>query len=200
MGIRNGKSVLLTRRSVLQAALVANTVLVARPWPAYASTSQGPVAETIYGKVRGSRVGEIHIFKGIPYGASTAGGNRFRPPQKPQAWRGVRDALHFGHVAPQDPYESSCDPQMRRLQERSVPDELPPQGEDCPRAQCLDTSPCRRRQATCHGDVSWRRVRRGQGQLTRNGWDPPCAPAQCGGCLVQPSTRRVWPALPGRQR
>ena len=48
-------------------------------------------AETASGKVRGMEVDGIKIFKGIPYGASTAGKNRFMPPV-PQAWTGVRDA------------------------------------------------------------------------------------------------------------
>ena len=34
----------------------------------------------------------IHTFKGVPYGASTAGHNRFRSPQPPPAWSGVREA------------------------------------------------------------------------------------------------------------
>ena len=43
----------------------------------------------------------INIFKGVPYGASTAGKNRFMPPAKPAPWSGVRDALHYGASAPQ---------------------------------------------------------------------------------------------------
>jgi len=60
------------------------------------------VAETSAGKVRGSVLEDIKIFKGIPYGANTAGKNRFMPPAKPAAWTGVRDALAYGPTAPQD--------------------------------------------------------------------------------------------------
>src|ERR1035438_508157 len=58
-------------------------------------------AETTFGTVRGIDNNGIKTFKGIPYGASTAGANRFMPPADPQKWTGVRDALEYGHSAPQ---------------------------------------------------------------------------------------------------
>jgi para-nitrobenzyl esterase len=68
-------------------------------WPALA---QGDVvAETTYGRVRGTETSGIKIFKGIPYGASTTGKNRFMPPASPAKWTGVRDALAYGSSAPQ---------------------------------------------------------------------------------------------------
>jgi para-nitrobenzyl esterase len=59
------------------------------------------IAETTYGKVRGTESQGIKVFKGIPYGASTAGRNRFMPAVSPASWSGVRDALEYGPTAPQ---------------------------------------------------------------------------------------------------
>ncbi len=59
------------------------------------------VANTEHGKVRGFILRSIHTFLGIPYGADTAGKNRFMPPQKPTAWNDVRPAVWWGNTAPQ---------------------------------------------------------------------------------------------------
>ena len=59
------------------------------------------LADTATGKVRGVVVDGVRVFKGIPYGASTAGKNRFMPPVKPAPWSGIRDAFAFGPTAPQ---------------------------------------------------------------------------------------------------
>src|SRR5688572_32649059 len=69
-------------------------------WPAFAQ-GDSVVADTTYGRVRGTEVSGIKIFKGIPYGATTTGKNRFMPPVAPAKWSGVRDAISYGPSAPQ---------------------------------------------------------------------------------------------------
>lgn len=89
----------LTRRSVLEAAVLGTFgVLVACPSFTADAT---PVVETTTGKLRGAQTDGVRIFKGIPYGSPPTGAARFKPPQPASKWTGVRDALHYGHAAPQ---------------------------------------------------------------------------------------------------
>jgi para-nitrobenzyl esterase len=59
------------------------------------------VTETQYGKVRGFIHKDIYNFLGMPYGANTAGKNRFMPPQKPDPWKDVYPAVYWPNSAPQ---------------------------------------------------------------------------------------------------
>src|ERR1041384_282968 len=68
-----------------------------------AATSLFHVVETTSGKVQGILNAGITEFKGIPYGASTGGKNRFMPPKKPAAWTGVRECFGHGQACPQTP-------------------------------------------------------------------------------------------------
>ncbi len=66
------------------------------------------VINTADGPIQGLLDGDILSFKGIPYGADTGGGNRFRPPQPVHAWNDVLKATAFGPDAPQsDPAASA---------------------------------------------------------------------------------------------
>jgi para-nitrobenzyl esterase len=65
--------------------------------------SSGVVVETAYGRVRGIVEGNVHVFKGVPYGDSTGGSGRFMPPAKPKPWAGIVDATEFGPKSPQLP-------------------------------------------------------------------------------------------------
>ena len=87
-----------------------------------------PIVETSAGKLRGTDEAGILAFRGIPYGASTAGRNRFLPPQPTQPWAGVRDALHYQGHAPQALEGVSRRPEMADFS--GAPDTTP-EGEDC---------------------------------------------------------------------
>ena len=57
--------------------------------------------ETTYGRIRGEESNGIHSFRGIRYAAAPKGALRFQPPQPPQPWAGVREAVKAGPAAPQ---------------------------------------------------------------------------------------------------
>jgi carboxylesterase type B len=55
-----------------------------------------PPIMTSHGAVAGTVDGDIAVFRGIPFAASTAGAERWRAPHAPAAWTGVRQAVAFG--------------------------------------------------------------------------------------------------------
>lgn len=98
----------LRRRDFLgrTAGVAAGVVLLdgAATQPSSAAESLGsrPV-RTESGLVAGvpGAASGVTVFKGIPYAASTAGKNRWRPPQPAPSWTGVREADTFGDSPPQ---------------------------------------------------------------------------------------------------
>ena len=69
--------------------------------PGNVSTPPTAVAKTQYGKVRGFVDGGVLTFKGVPYGATTAGENRWLPAKSPAPWRDEYPALAYGANCPQ---------------------------------------------------------------------------------------------------
>lgn len=90
----------LSRRHLLQTG-VAGAGLAAMPGLALAA--DGATVDTTYGPLKGGMENGVHFFRGIPYGASTAGAGRFMAPRKPARWSGVRDATVYGQRSPQVP-------------------------------------------------------------------------------------------------
>ena len=53
------------------------------------------------GTLEGELKGSCMIFRGVPYAKAPVGDLRFKAPQAPEAWNGVRKALEFGPICPQ---------------------------------------------------------------------------------------------------
>jgi para-nitrobenzyl esterase len=85
------------------------------------------VVDTESGKVSGVTSDGVHIFKGIPYGASTTGANRFMPPRKPEPWTGVRECSAYAGRSPQ----AAAAAQRPELATVWGPIDTLPVGEDC---------------------------------------------------------------------
>ena len=64
------------------------------------ASDEATLVEISAGKIRGFKRNGVYNFKGVPYGASTSGANRFMPPMKPEPWSGIRNALRYGRVCP----------------------------------------------------------------------------------------------------
>ena len=72
----------LNRRKFLS-NLTLTTAALAIPgfgYSRFSRTDDYVVADTSHGKVRGSRVEGVNIFKGIPYAGKISGDRRFRRP------------------------------------------------------------------------------------------------------------------------
>src|SRR5262245_66332676 len=57
------------------------------------------VVETTTGKVQGIANAGIKQFKGITYGATTGGKNRFMTPKPPAAWTGGHECMGTGDIS-----------------------------------------------------------------------------------------------------
>lgn len=66
-----------------------------------------PVADTVYGKVKGAHSGGVNVWRGIPFAAPPVGELRFRAPRPPNPWHTIRESVAFGPAAHQPPSSSS---------------------------------------------------------------------------------------------
>ncbi len=72
--------------------------------PATATGADGqgaPVAHFPAGDARGMRVGDLCVFRGLPYALPPVGERRWRPPAPMLRWAGLRDALRPGAACSQ---------------------------------------------------------------------------------------------------
>ncbi|MEE2033927.1 carboxylesterase/lipase family protein [Rhodococcus chondri] len=65
------------------------------------------------GAVRGTRLGDLVAWRGIPYAAPPVGPGRLRAPQPVEPWEGERDATRFGNAACQHPRGLTIGPGKR---------------------------------------------------------------------------------------
>jgi para-nitrobenzyl esterase len=99
--LKKYSSAAITRRSFLRGSIALGGASVAwsgidawcQPTPASSSYVE---VETMYGRLRGAQGNGLLTFKGIPYGGSVSGANRFKAAPALQPWTGVREALEFG--------------------------------------------------------------------------------------------------------
>lgn len=78
--------------------------------------------QTRYGALKGTAQNSVHTWKGVPFAQPPTGEFRFKEPQAPKAWSGVRNAAEFGPVCPQP---------SDLLSMSFAGAEMPVQSEDC---------------------------------------------------------------------
>jgi para-nitrobenzyl esterase len=82
----------MSRRHLSSLTILAAATCIA---PAAQSASPAPV-RVATGQLQGVVADGVVSFKGIPFAAPPVGELRWRPPQPPAAWTGVRQAAEFG--------------------------------------------------------------------------------------------------------
>jgi para-nitrobenzyl esterase len=89
--------------SLTLTAAGATAAETGRATAAASGSGPAPVVTTTDGAVRGTAGSAGDAFLGLPYAAPPTGNLRWRPPQPPAHWRGVRDATSFAPSCPQNP-------------------------------------------------------------------------------------------------
>jgi para-nitrobenzyl esterase len=92
--VLHGEFQMQSRTQTVCVALIA-ILMIAVSWAAHADPFE---VKTAQGKVHGKLIndGKVLAFLGIPYAASPVGDLRWKAPQPPAKWRGVRDATKYG--------------------------------------------------------------------------------------------------------
>jgi para-nitrobenzyl esterase len=96
-----------------RAARAALALIAALAMPAAAAdipAAPGLTVTTDAGTVRGALTDGVESWKGIPFAAPPVGPLRWRAPQPPAHWSGVRDATAYGHDCMQKPFAEDAAP------------------------------------------------------------------------------------------
>ncbi len=67
--------------------------------PSSTSATRTSPVRIASGQLVGEQKGDVRVFRGIPYAAPPIGDLRWKAPQPPQPWKGVREAVVFGTPA-----------------------------------------------------------------------------------------------------
>jgi Carboxylesterase type B len=75
------------------------------------------IIQTTSGQVKGIQLSGSYVFRGIPYAAAPVGQLRFKPPQAPPAWEGIKDCSQFGPIAHQKYDPNSNLPELKHSED-----------------------------------------------------------------------------------
>ena len=99
---RSTQRMIIACAAALGLAAASSAVAAAAGAPGRAAARQAPlVVRTTGGEIRGLDNGAAREFLGVPYAASTAGAQRWRPPRPHARWRGVMNATRPGPTCAQ---------------------------------------------------------------------------------------------------
>jgi para-nitrobenzyl esterase len=92
------------------AASVLAVCACSAPAIAQGPTKSATIVVTDSGRVRGTIERDVASWKGIAFAAPPVGPLRWRAPQPPAPWRGVRDAVAYSHDCMQEPFPGDAAP------------------------------------------------------------------------------------------
>jgi para-nitrobenzyl esterase len=95
------------------ALALASVLPVAAP----AARVAAPLVTIGDGRLEGARDGDVEAFKGIPFAAPPVGALRWRAPQPPARWTGIRAATAYGADCMQEPFPRDDAPLRTRSAE-----------------------------------------------------------------------------------
>jgi para-nitrobenzyl esterase len=93
----------LTRREFVAGSALAALAVQGRGLFAQSPEAvNGAVVKTPLGVLRGLMIGDVRVFRGVPFAEPPVGALRFKPPVKVRPWAEERDASKFAAAAVQD--------------------------------------------------------------------------------------------------